>query len=179
MIGFMKWLLRLAGWPLLLLHFFVAGPYNEQILSVQTVLLTLTPTLESYHVATGICLILYLLDPVPVIEWQSQLIHHILVFGCVMCEYFFREWRRTCWVFLFWSVRWMNPLNIYLVAPLRAVLRCVLFGLLLHQKFSLESAFRWCWLFFVHEVFLIFVPFQMLYSVYGLQKVVEDNDEAV
>jgi hypothetical protein len=179
MIRCMKWVLRLVGWPLLLLHFFVPGPYNEQILSVQTILLTLTPGVESYHVATGICLVLYLLDPVPVIEWQSQLIHHILVFACVLCEYFFREWRWTCWLVLFWSVRWMNPLNIYLSDPLRAVLRCVLFGSVTYSQFTLESGFRWCWLFFVHELFIIFVPFQMLYSVYGMRRIVRENDEAV
>lgn len=175
----MKWLYRFLGWPLLLLHFFLPGPYNEQVLAIQSVLVTLNVEPESYHVATGLCVCLYLLDPVPIDEWGSVLFHHVLVFCCVLCEYFFREWRFICWVCLFWSLRWMNPLNIYLVHPLRAASRCVLFGCVVYQKFTLDSCVRWCWLFFVHELFMILVPFQMLYTVYGLRRPVLQNEDVV
>ena len=101
-----------------------------------------------------------------VTELVPMVLHHVIVFMSVLSEYYLKELRYTCVVVLCWSVRWMNPSNIYVEHPLRAMLRCVLFGVLISRQFSLRSALRWCWIFLVHESLYIFVPVQMLYEVY-------------
>lgn len=159
---------RAGGWLLLLLHFFFPPPYREQILAIQTVLCTLSPQTQPFHVATVIVCLLYLIG-LTEIEYAAvpMLLHHVAVFVSVISEFYFREWRYTCWVLLCWSLRWMNPSNIYVDHPVRALFRCVLFGLLVQRDFSIDKSVRWCWIFMVHECFCILVPVQMLYEAYA------------
>jgi hypothetical protein len=160
-----------GGWLLLLCHFFFPDPYREQLLAAQTVFIAFCPKLMSFHVATGIIWLLYLLNlNESSLDLVVELAHHVAVFISVISEFYFKKWRWTCWIFLCWSLRWMNPSNIYVDHPLRAVLRCVLFGLVTQRNFSLDGSIRWCWIFLVHEGFCILVPIQMLYSVYAVQK---------
>jgi len=158
---------KIGGWVLLTSHFWWDAPYREQILAVQTVLSTFAPSLMPFHLATAFVVFLYLVQlGDTVTELVPLVLHHVIVFISVLSEYYFKEWRYACCVVLCWSVRWMNPSNIYLEHPLRGMFRCVLFGALISRRFSLESAMRWCWLFLVHEALYIFVPVQMLYEVY-------------
>ena len=162
---------RLAGWPLLLAHFFLPVPYREQLLAVQTVLISFCPVPMPFHMASGLVAFLFLLGLAEVDGVVlPTLLHHVAVFISVISEFYFKKWRWTCWIFLCWSLRWMNPSNIYVDHPLRAVLRCVLFGLVTQRNFSLDGSIRWCWIFLVHEGFCILVPIQMLYTVYVVQK---------
>jgi hypothetical protein len=158
---------KIGGWVLLISHFWWDAPYREQILALQTIISTLAPSLMPFHLATVFVVFLYLVQLGDnVTEFVPLVLHHVIVFISVLSEYYFKEWRYTCAVVLCWSMRWMNPSNIYLEHPLRAMLRCILFGVLISRQFSLERAIRWCWLFLVHESLYIFVPVQMLYEVY-------------
>lgn len=159
---------------MLLSHFLFPTPYREQLLALQTVLVTAAPRLEGFHTATAIVTLLYILG---VTEMDSVLVptvlHHVAVFVAVMSEFYFPEWRCSCWVLLGWSMRWMNPSNLYapgLIGALRAVCRCVLFGAVSYTNFSVAKSVRWCWIFLVHESFCLLVPIQMLYEVYVLRQ---------
>ena len=148
-------------------HLWWSAPYREQILALQTVVATLAPSLMPFHLATVFVVLLYIVQLEDnTTELVPLVLHHVIVFISVLSEYYFKEWRYTCGVVLCWSVRWMNPSNIYLEHPLRAVFRCVLFGALTSRQFSLEGAMRWCWLFLVHESLYIFVAVRMMYEVY-------------
>lgn len=163
---------KIGGWLLLFVHFFLPVPYREQVLALQTVLVSFAPKLMPFHVATGIIAFLFLLG---MTETDTvvlpTLLHHVAVFISVISEFYFKEWRWTCWIFLCWSLRWMNPSNIYSAHPLIALLRCVVFGFVSQRDFSFDSSIRWCWIFLVHEGFCILIPVQMLYSVYVVQKI--------
>lgn len=158
---------KFVGWPILLLHFFFPNPYREQLLAIQSLCMTFSPCVYPYHVATSVVLLLYLINlNESSVDLVLELLHHVGVFVAVVSEFYFREWRYTCFMLLFWSLRWMNTSNIYVDHPFRACLRCVLFGLVVCRDFSLERSFRWCWILIVHEFFCIFIPVQMLYEVY-------------
>lgn len=158
---------KIGGWILLLIHFFFPNPYREQLLAIQTVLITFCDRLMPFHIATYIVLLLYLLNlNESSVDVVIELMHHVVVFVAVISEFYFREWRYTCWVLLLWSLRWMNVSNIYVDHPFRAFFRCVVFGLVVIRDFEVERSLRWCWIFLVHEFFCIFVPVQMLYEVY-------------
>ena len=161
-----------GGWLLLLGHFFFPDPYREQLLAVQTVLITFCPKVMSFHVATGIIWLLYLMNlNESSLDLVVELAHHVAVFITVLSEFYCREWRYVCWVTLFWSLRWMNVSNIFVTSPWRAFFRCCVFGFVVHRDFSVDRSIRWCWVFIVHEFFCIFVPFQMLYEVYRSRSV--------
>mgnify|MGYP006085576901 CR=1 FL=1 len=171
---------KFGGWGLLLLHFFFPDPYREQILAAQTVFVTFCPTVMPFHMATGIIWVLYLLNlNESSVDIMVELAHHVAVFIAVISEFYFREWRYTCWLMLFWSLRWMNVSNIYVEEPWRALFRCCVFGFVVHRDFSVDRAIRWCWVFLVHEFFCIFVPVQMLYQVYMSRDVVVPSSSAI
>tara|TARA_B110001450_G_C17441844_1_gene408282 strand:- start:20 stop:547 length:528 start_codon:yes stop_codon:yes gene_type:complete len=171
---------KVGGWFLLLIHFFFPEPYREQILAFQTILITFSPKILSFHIATGIIVCLYLLNlNESSIDIVAELAHHAAVFIAVISEFYFRAHRYTCWVLLFWSLRWMNVSNIYVESPWHAFVRCCIFGFVVHRDFSLDRAIRWCWVFIVHEFFCIFVPVQMLYEVYHSSVVLRPEPEIV
>jgi len=158
---------KIGGWILLLVHFFFPAPYREQLLAIQTVLVTFCDRLMPFHIATYIVLLLYLLNfNETSVDITIELMHHMIVFVAVISEFYYREWRYTCWILLLWSLRWMNVSNIYVDHPFRALFRCLVFGLVVIRDFDIERSLRWCWIFLVHEIFCIFVPIQMLYEVY-------------
>ena len=158
---------RSCRWFLLLFHFFLPPPFREQLLAIHTVLLTLTPAVLPIHIATGFVVLLFFGKFSEIAsESVPMILHHLVVFMYIWSEYYLKEWRYTCGVVLCWSVRWMNPTNIYSEHPFRAVVRCALFGLMSCRHFSWSKSVRWCWIFLVHEFFYVLIPVQMLYEVY-------------
>ena len=163
---------KFGGWILLLSHFFFPSPYREQILAVQTVLISFSHQLMPFHMATGIITSMFIFGMTTTeTDVLPTLLHHVAVFISLISEFHFKEWRWTCWIFLCWSLRWIHPSNVYSDHPLKAFFRCVVFGFVTQRNFSFETSIRWCWTFMVHEGFCILIPIQMLYSVYIVQKV--------
>lgn len=158
---------RVALWGLLVSHFFAAEPFREHIFAVQTVLCAIHSRLTPIHIVTVFMAVIYFVQTEHRWIWWTFLVHHVIVAGCVVGEYAFKEWRHWNWILLGWSVRWLSSLDIY-DSPIRATIRCVVFGLVARGRFAktFKDGFKWCWILLVHELAWAFLPLQMLYEVY-------------
>lgn len=164
---------RSVAWTLLLVHFFVHEPFREQVLAVETIVCALSKDLKPLHIVNFFVIIIYFVQTSH--HWMvwSQCAHHAIVAVCIIGEYYLKEWHFWSWVLLCWSIRWLSSVSMYYQHPVRAALRCVLFGLVAQKRFAktFKDGFRWCWILLVHEIALCALPFQMLYEIYRKKKV--------
>lgn len=163
---------RLVAWVLLILHFFVHEPYREQVLAIQTLVCVLCKDLKPLHIVTFFVIIIYFVETHHVWLLWSQCVHHAVVACCIVGEYYVKDWNFWPWLLLCWSIRWLSSVNMYDQIPVRASLRCIIFGLVAQKRFAktFKDGFKWCWILLVHEAMWILLPCQMLFEIYKKKK---------
>lgn len=164
---------RTFAWGLLLVHFFVHEPFREQMLAIQTVVCALCKDLKPLHIVTFFVVVIYFVQTSH--EWLlwSQCLHHFVVLSCILAEYYISDWHTWSWILLCWSIRWLGSVSMYYQHPLRAAIRCIVFGLVARPRFanSFKDGFKWSWILLVHELAFVMLPVQMLYEVYKRKKI--------
>lgn len=163
---------RPLAWTLLLVHFFVHEPYREQLLAVETILCAMCKDRKPLHIVSFFVVVIYFVQSSH--EWilWTQCLHHFVVLCSILAEYYVSEWHLWSWITLCWSIRWLNSVSMYYEHPLRAALRCVVFGFVAQRRFAktFKDGFKWCWILLVHEFAFVMLPVQMLYEVYQRKK---------
>lgn len=159
---------RHVAWLLLVLHFFLDEPFREQVLAIQTLVCVMCHDLKPLHIVTFFVIVIYFVQTEHIWLLWSQCVHHIVVACCIIGEYYVKDWNFWPWLLLCWSIRWLSSVNMYHQHPLRASLRCIVFGLVAQKRFAktFKDGFKWCWILLVHECALLVLPFQMLFEIY-------------
>ena len=161
----------LAGWPLLLLSLFVGAPYREQLLAGQTILCSLYPSRQHFHVATVVFVLFYFTHPDTHLEnMPAEILRHVIVACAVMSQYLAPNYQVSIWTLTAWSTRWLPTTSIF-DTPLRSFAKCVVFAGVSGGPWRghpLDT--RWCWILFTHEAAWLLLPVQILYEVYSKKK---------
>ena len=150
------------AWFLLAAHFF-DEPFREQILAVQTLVCHVSrPKTIAHRDFFCDCHLLCANTTrmAIVVTMYTPCCSRVLYYS----EYFIKDWNFWPWLLLCWSIRWLSSVNMYHQHPLRASLRCIIFGMVAQKRFArtFQDGFKWCWILLVHECTLILLPFQML-----------------